>query len=43
MIYFESGDLEGGDTTSDVVADLDPNFLDEQMSTTILEYIKTRE
>ncbi len=43
VIYFESGDLEGGDTTSDVVADLDPNFFDEQMSTTILEYIKTRE
>ena len=43
MIYIETGDLDGGDTTSEIVAELDPEFFDEQMSTTILEYVKTRE
>ena len=43
MIYLETGDLDSGDTTSDIVAELDPDFFDEQMATTILEYVKTRE
>ena len=40
MIYF---DTEEGDNTNKIVAELDSEFFDEQMSQTILEYIKTRE
>jgi len=43
VIYLETGELESDDTTSEIVAELDPEFFDEQMATTILEYIKTRE
>ena len=42
VIYYEIGD-EGKDTTSDIIAEFDPNFVDEQMATTFLDYIKTRE
>tara|TARA_R110000824_G_scaffold337283_2_gene523790 strand:+ start:639 stop:1094 length:456 start_codon:yes stop_codon:yes gene_type:complete len=40
MIYF---DTEEDDTSNKIVAELDPDFFDEQMATTILDYIKTRE
>ena len=40
MIYF---DTEESDNTNKIVAELDSEFFDEQMSQTILEYIKTRE
>ena len=43
MIYYETGDLDMGNTISEMVAELDPRFFDEQMATTILEYVKTRE
>tara|TARA_R110002020_G_scaffold37320_1_gene112800 strand:+ start:1011 stop:1262 length:252 start_codon:yes stop_codon:yes gene_type:complete len=43
VIYYEVGDLEDGDTESNIVAELDSRYFDAQMAQTIMEYIKTRE
>ena len=43
VIYYESGDLEGGNTESDIVAELDSRFFDGQMAKTIMEYLMTRQ
>jgi hypothetical protein len=42
IIFFESGDLEEGNTDGEIIAELDSRFFDAQMSQTILEYITTR-
>ena len=42
-IFYEVGDIEGGDTSGEIIAELDSRFFDAQMATTIMEYIKTRE
>ena len=42
-IYYETGDLDSGDTDSGVIVELDSRFFDSQMATTIMEYLKTRE
>ncbi len=38
IIYFDSDDERGK-----IVSELNPDFFEEQMATTILDYIKTRE
>ena len=43
VIYYEVGDLESGDTESEIVAELDSRYFDAQMAQTIMDYIKTRE
>jgi len=43
VIYYETGDLENGNTTSDIVAELDSRYFDGQMAETIMEYIISRE
>ena len=43
VIYYEVGELEGENTESEIVAELDSRYFDAQMAQTIMEYIKTRE
>ena len=42
VIFYESGDLEGGDTDGEIIADLDSRFVDGDMAQTIMEYIASR-
>ena len=42
VIYYETGDLEEGNTESEMVAELDSRFFDGHMAQTILEYLMTR-
>jgi hypothetical protein len=42
VIYYETGDLEEGNTVSDIVAELDSRYFDGHMSETIMDYIISR-
>jgi hypothetical protein len=42
VIFYESGDLEGGDTDGEIIAELDSRFVDGDMAQTIMEYIASR-
>ncbi len=43
VIYYEVGELEEGNTDSEIIAELDSRYFDGHMAQTIMEYIKTRE
>lgn len=43
MILYEIGDLESGDTSSEIISEMDSRFFDGHMSKTVMEYIITRE
>jgi hypothetical protein len=43
VIYYEVGELEEGNTDSEIIAELDSRYFDGHMAKTIMEYIKTRE
>tara|TARA_R100000908_G_scaffold11810_2_gene4231 strand:+ start:6631 stop:6894 length:264 start_codon:yes stop_codon:yes gene_type:complete len=45
VIFYETGDFEemSYDTDGEIIAELDSNFFDGQMSQTIFEYLLTRE
>ncbi len=44
QIYYEVGNIEEeGMSDSEIIVELDSRFFDENMATTIMEYLRTRE